>query len=327
MAIYKPSNCVPFMDSWDLTQEHDIEFELNTNNTISTGYKLKVLDSKNNVVFSGGNFEEFPNNQKGYNGSIITVPLIKSGKPEFAEALENVIYFQAGSTSETETIPDKWFKKGETDFEEITNFFNGYPNQPYKWAVTLCQGSLNSAELTKRDYDMEVDSGYILGSTPNRIQSELSEYIYKNNFIQLLDAGGNPIGTRALIDSYDHTYGYIYPLEGSLDQINIDRATYFNIYKGTNDPDAMDAGRILKYETSSPISDWAPGPYPYYFTFVGANMGGITIYTSSSLATNKYPVTVGTSVLVKNQGESDSYMSPYNGVFTLQTIEQAESSA
>ena len=312
MAIYKPSNCVPFMDSWDLTQEHNIEFELNTNNTISTGYKLKVLDSKNNVIFSGRSFEKFPNGQKGYNGSVITAPLIKSGKPEFAEALENVIYFQAGSTSETETIPDKWFKKGETDFEEITNFFNGYPNQPYKWVVTLCQGSLNSAELTKRDYDMEVDSGYILGSTPNRIQSELSEYIYKNNFIQLLNADGNPIGTRALIDSYDHTYGYIYPLEGSLGQTNIDNAVYFNIYKGTNDPEAMDAGRILKYETSSAISDWAPGSYPYYFTFTGSTIGGISVSN----------LDVGNSILVKNQGDSSAgYMSPYNGVFTLQTKE------
>lgn len=312
MAIYKPSNCVPFMDSWDLTQEHDIEFELNTNNTISTGYKLKVLDSKNNVVFSGRSFEKFPNGQKGYNGSVITVPLIKGGKPEFAEALENVIYFQAGSTSETETIPDKWFKKGETDFEEITNFFNGYPNQPYKWAVTLCQGSLNSAELTKRDYDMEVDSGYILGSTPNRIQSELSEYIYKNNFIQLLDAGGNPIGTRALIDSYDHTYGYIYPLEGSLSQININRAAYFNIYKGTNDPNAMDIGRVLNYETNKTISNWKPGSsYPYYFEITvgtAGTIGGIEIGNLS----------VGNSILVKNQ---DSGSSPYNGVFTLQTKE------
>ena len=54
MAIYKPSNCVPFLDTWDLTKDQNISFEINTNNNIVNGYKIKVLDSKNNLILVSG---------------------------------------------------------------------------------------------------------------------------------------------------------------------------------------------------------------------------------------------------------------------------------
>ena len=294
MAIYKPSNCVPFMDSWDLRENHNLQFELNTNNTVCVGYKLKLLDSKNSVIYEGENYTTFKTPQ--YNGNVIEIPFIVVGAPaDISNFADNVIYY----VGPTETEEEKWVCKKNDAITEVTNFFNGYQNQPYKWLVSLTQGT------AQRDYDMTLSSGHIVGSVPTRIQSELSEYIYKDNYIQLYDNAGNPIGSRVLIDSYDHTYGYIYPIEGSFTQASIDRAATFKIYKGSNDPEVISVSRIVKAATTAEISVWnRDSDYPYYFrSTVGASgkIDGITI-------------NVGDSILVKNQTNA-----AYNGVFTLQS--------
>ena len=58
MAIYKPSNCTPFLNALDLTEAQDVQCELNTSNVNVVGYKMRILDNKNKVVFNGKNFTE-----------------------------------------------------------------------------------------------------------------------------------------------------------------------------------------------------------------------------------------------------------------------------
>ena len=79
MAVYKPSNCTPFLTCLDLTKAQDITCELNTSNELVTGYKIKILDNNNDVIFEGKKFD--PINPNGYensglNGSTLTLPLI-----------------------------------------------------------------------------------------------------------------------------------------------------------------------------------------------------------------------------------------------------------
>ena len=78
MAIYKPSNCVPFLTAQDLSQPFDISCELNTSNEIVTGYKIKILDNDNNIIFEGNKFDSInfgDYNNSGLNGSTLILPL------------------------------------------------------------------------------------------------------------------------------------------------------------------------------------------------------------------------------------------------------------
>ena len=82
MAIYKPSNCSPFLNSLDLTEPQHIQCELNTSNMDVSGYKLRILDNKNNIVFNGENFTQLNDRSlydyynTGENGSVLNLPMI-----------------------------------------------------------------------------------------------------------------------------------------------------------------------------------------------------------------------------------------------------------
>ena len=227
MAVYKPSNCTPFLTCLDLTKAQDITCELNTSNELVTGYKIKILDNNNDVIFEGKKFD--PINPDGYensglNGSMLTLPLIVEG----AAINNNTIGYQNGEYN----IKDPT----STEFD-ATRFSNGYINQPYKWEIILEQGNTTGVKADKY-YDMTITQGKVLGSTKNRIQSYLSENIYKDYFIQL----SSNTSKRVLINSYDHTYGYLYPQENKFTDGEIAAANYFEIYKFSNDPDVIAAG-------------------------------------------------------------------------------------
>ena len=56
MAVYKPSNCRPFLNSVDLTRDVNVQCEINTSNQDITGYKLQLLNSLNDVIFAGSEY-------------------------------------------------------------------------------------------------------------------------------------------------------------------------------------------------------------------------------------------------------------------------------
>ena len=252
MAIYKPSNCEPFLERLDLTEDYTGSFVINTNNVAVNGYKLRILDGGNNLVFEGAKFQKINAAGVAYNGDRVTIPIIKKiTKFSFASEF-NVIYYKENLDS------GYYYYNG--DIHQIVNFKNGYAVQPYKWQVILAQGLLDDKgnlvqqPIEDKYYDMTISSGTVLGSTPNRIQGKLSEEIYKDYFIQLCDSNGNDVSNRVLIDSYDHTYGYIYPQKGEFTQDDINNSMYFKIYKNTNNIKYINTNRIVDYKTGLGIT-------------------------------------------------------------------------
>lgn len=240
MAVYKPSNCEPFLGSIDLTKSQSLVCEINTSNVPVTGYKLRILDNVNNEIFVGASYSPI----NGLNGSYLTIPLIVT---DLNLLTANTILYNNG----------QWTKLGG---DLVENFDNGYVNQPYKWKIEFTQGNVftdtdppQSQTPDKKYFDMSITSGQVLGSTPNRIQSALSDEIYKDYFVQLYN-DNEMIGKRVRIKSYDRTFGYIYPEEGqyTLNEINQKAqnqeeeekntaADSFKIYKNTNDPKYISA--------------------------------------------------------------------------------------
>lgn len=334
MAIYKPSNCAPFLSAQDLTQPFSISCELNTSNERVTGYKLKILDSLNNVVFEGKQFDPIDpitSGNTGLNGSVLTLPIVIDG-----DGILNHNTIQYNKATKTYTVTTG---NGKPEFHESL-FTNGYPNQPYKWIITLAQGQRDNNNkfiqqpTDPKYFDMEITSGTVLGSTPNRIQSYLSENIQKDYFIQLYNELDNSvIGYRKLISSYDHTYGYIYPQENKFTKDDIKAAGYFQVYKFSNDPDVVSAGSKVvlvratsmsevKFREKTPKEIWGTGSetYPYYFTqkYTGfteepTNISGLSCDSFDTNASGT--LKIGDTIIANGENEKK-----YNGVFTLQNI-------
>ena len=336
MAIYKPSNCVPFLTAQDLSQPFDISCELNTSNEIVTGYKIKILDNDNNIIFEGNKFDSInfgDYNNSGLNGSTLILPLTIRRDSIDGPVNNNTINIDS----------DGSFFVGDAIFEK-SKFNNNYINQPYKWQITLAQGNIDAAEgVSDKYYDMEITFGEVLGSTPNRIQSYLSENVFKDYFIQLYDSNDKPLGDRAWIKSYDHTYGYLYPQKGviasNLDKLGktFEEAEYFKIFKFSNDPEVVASGSQVTLNTQKPMTKcgpssssvvWEAGKYPYYFKQVFENLSetpditdGIPCNWFDDNAQGVLPV--GSVIMVSKEG-GDSGNSIYNGIFRLDSYNITE---
>lgn len=271
MAIYKPSNCAPFLGAVDLTllvqngvqEDINVSFEVNCSNvTPVSAYKIKVLDNNNDIIFEGDEFT-FVDNPGWLSGTEQQVPLVTLVDkdhllPDVSNANKNVIYYDG----ETYQVAKKQ-TSGSWAYETVTDFVNGGTNQPYKWIITLAQGVesktgggviIPTAD-TDKWWDIPVTQGQILGSTPKRIQGKYSEYIYKDYFVQLLNNKNEPIKPRARISSYDYSFGYIYPQEGQLTQKMVNDAVNFKIYRNTSDPQYIQTDRAVDFIYFSNINN------------------------------------------------------------------------
>lgn len=305
MAIYKPSNCAPFLGAVDLTlpvqngiqEDINISFEVNCSNvTPVSAYKIKVLDNNNDIIFEGDEFTLVePNWLSGTEQQVPLVTLVDEGSllPDVSVANKNVIYYD-GATYKAA----KKQTSGTWVYETVTNFVNGGTNQPYKWIITLAQGEeIPPTVTTDKWWDIPVTQGQILGSTPKRIQGKYSEYIYKDYYIQLVDDNKKPVGNRARISSYDYSFGYIYPQEGQLTQENINSAKNFKIYRNTNDPQYIQTDRVANYIYKNDINAiqiGGKGPKTKFQLDTTSNSAGIYIIT--------YEGDVRSSVLGTYQG-------------------------
>lgn len=351
MAVYKPSNCVPFLSCWDLTQNQYISCEINTSNETVTGYKIKIFDNDNNTIFEGTEFSQIPESvsvdtatqsyvakNTGLNGSTLTLPLIVT-KSENRNA--NTIYYNNGS----------WY--GGTTTTEVNDFSNNTANQPYKWQIVLAQRQTYSSsgkfvqEPEAKYYDMVIDEAKILGSTGNRIQSWLSENIYKDYYIQLYDSNNKQLGVRTRISSYDHSYGFIYPQENTIPQELVDSASCFKIFKDTNDPQYVSTARLVNYRLKTDIDEVVLGGQtpeqkgkfqlqgdativanPYFTQVYKGDVTKEVTYKNYGGASDSL-LAQGTTILLMFQGsardnpnEEDKPIPTYNvnnGVFAFQT--------
>lgn len=357
MAVYKPSNCVPFLSCWDLTKDQYISCELNTSNEAVTGYKIKILDNDNNTIFEGSEFSPIPETvtvqtetraftqrNTGLNGSTLILPLIVVvGKGVSGYDNENVIYYDN----------KKWYNKNK---EELAEFSNDNANQPYKWQIVLAQRQTYSSsrefiqEPEAKYYDMVIDEAKILGSTGNRIQSWFSENIYKDYYIQLYDSNNKQLGVRTRISSYDHSYGFIYPQENTIPQELVDSASYFKIFKDTNDPQYVSTARLVNYKLATDIDKVVfkkkdgtavettlatNGEFhlignvnivanPYFEQVYQGDMTPYITYQSYGVGDDS-PLAQGTTFLLMYQGDTNAEQKPTynvnNGVFAFQSAE------
>lgn len=322
MAIYKPSNCVPFSTAVDLTQDMEVSFDIHTSNQQVKSYKLRILDSANNEIFMGSGWTDVSSkNWLNSTRQTITVVSTKSGEDR------NVIYYDGASYY-------SYASDGKTKVE-IPNFENGYVNQPYKWQVILKQAD----ELD----DMTIAIGTVIGSTPQRIQPDFSEEIYKDYFVQIGKkktegdvTSFEPIGNRALISAYDRSFGYIYPKEGVITEDNFNNSDSFQVYKNTNDPSIKNAGSLVNYVVSQGALKkitidgisyaneliWANDSSGYFtqkfavFTDVASfPQAALACWYDQDIADKSITLPIGSTILVN---EEDNGV--YNGVFALQSV-------
>ncbi|HCY73094.1 MAG TPA: hypothetical protein DHU75_02935 [Rikenellaceae bacterium] len=317
MAIYKPSNCAPFLGAVDLTlpvqngiqEDINVSFEVNCSNvTPVSAYKIKVLDNNNDIIFEGDEFTLV--NPEWLSGTEQQVPLVtlvdKDGSASTAN--KNVIYYDKNNNIYKAA---KKQTDGSWGYNTITNFVNGGTNQPYKWIITLAQGVKNKTgggviiptANTDKWWDIPVTQSQILGSTPKRIQGKYSEYIYKDYYIQLVDDNKKPVGNRARISSYDYSFGYIYPQEGQLTQENIGLAKGFKIYRNTNDPQYIQTDRVANYIYKNDINTiqiGGKGPKTKFQLDTTSNSGGLG--NSAGIYIITYEGDVRSSVLGTYQG-------------------------
>lgn len=240
--------------------------------------------------------------------------------------------------------------------EVITGFYNGAPNQPYKWQISLAQGEYDTTpdKLGSKWYDMTITTGKVIGSTADRIQGLYSEEIYKDYYIQLntapYDVDASPgsvadfmVGTRMRISSYDHTFGYVYPVEGSFpekvmtDGIGGKIPEYFSIYKWPNDPEVVAAGRKVDYATTQTVNQKI-GEHAIKQNFAlesGSNVYCTQIYEGKveekNININLYDAQAkdgawainATTLLICKEMDGSNY-SPLNGVYKMVSLDYKE---
>lgn len=222
MAVFKPTNCSPYLTSFDITylEEGPIYFQckIDTSNTKIDGYAITVYDNDNNQVFphSGNAIDNISYIQglyqdttrigsiisndgisdlnTGLNGSYLKIPFVVNSD-DFNNKLtettkKNVVVYNKKPDGSYDETKDRSYEIKD-NYGNIIKLYNG--NQ-YKWTITLYQ--LGQSAVDKNEsrpteikyYDMTVASGKILGSTNERIQSYPSDQIYNDYFIQLYSA-------------------------------------------------------------------------------------------------------------------------------------------
>lgn len=249
MAVFKPTNCSPYLTSFDITylNERPIYFQckIDTSNTNIDGYAITVYDSDNHKIFpfSGNAVDNISyikdlkaDTQRidsiietngvadlntGLNGSYLKIPFVVNdtqNKKLTNTTKKNVVVYNIDGSSK---ITDN-----------SGNSIELHNGNQYKWTITLYQLGQSAVDKNKyrpeeiKYYDMTVASGKILGSTNERIQSYPSDQIYNDYFIQLYSApvvnidsnfqitkitgDVKQVGTRVRIKDYDSYLGHMY---------------------------------------------------------------------------------------------------------------------
>lgn len=146
MAVYKPSNCVPFMNALDLTRPQDLSCEINTSNTKISGYKIRVLDNQGKVIFEGKEYTylndptliKYGYNNSGYNATTLTVPFVVTDP---VRQNENTILFSGYEWNNYVSLGGKPTKKEAAD---NYNYYTGYFEVNYQ---TLTPKEYNQLEV------------------------------------------------------------------------------------------------------------------------------------------------------------------------------------
>ena len=112
---------------------------------------------------------------------------------------------------------------------------------------------------------MVLNSGTVLGSNAKRLQisdtqgerllpgeGSTDPLVLQGRYVQLLH-DDDDIGTRAYIQTYDSSYGHVYPLDGSFTEDMIASANRVRFYKYTNNTDSILPGDIVKCASTTNV--------------------------------------------------------------------------
>lgn len=289
MAVFKPTDCVPFDESFDLDKLNDpifFECKIDTSNTKIAAYCIEIYDENEKRIFPtddipfsrrvssisdlkrltvdrDGIFHQYyagkANINNGLNGSILSIPAIV--KSEVRSKIQNTV---ARNMLTRDNFPKT-------------------VSASYRWRIALYQDVTFSQQSAIRPmnnyaYDMTIGNGQVLGSTNKRIQTKpidttvslIDKYIqpiYVENFNYDAD---NPVVVgekinyhpcdRVLISDYDPINGIIYPYSVGnyvLDENTItpDKANAFVVYKNGNSSDNLSASDLISLVVETPIVD------------------------------------------------------------------------
>ena len=183
------------------------------------------------------------------------------------------------------TYETNLFLWSNRDGVRIPNFCSG--STTYKWEVTLYQGEgvvslvpyetwcINYDDLDVKYYDMTISSGTILGSNSERIQiadrypweawgkPEVSLPSLKNGTLVLqgkyVSFGNSDLveqfsTERFNIQTYDSTYGHVYPVENSAIGNMVNTYSKVRFYKYSTNPNDILTTDIVEYGLNKQIS-------------------------------------------------------------------------
>ena len=267
----------------------------------------------------------------GYNGTYLKIPFVVNSTDEPSGNVVNLRTVQIYYKNSDKTLYRRTIDGGEDEIP--VNIYNGHE---YKWSITLYQLENNGTDrapnwiLPKNPlyYDMPLTTGTILGSNDIRIQSVVSDEIYSDYFVQPVLISGLTFdpntptawsytgdisqnnSNRAMIKSYDPTYGYIYPVTGeggfAAQTITPDNANGFQVYKRGNNNENLNAYQKVSYVIDVPLDSVVSEPYQQSTTY---NKDDVVTYNGLY-----YKCRVNNTGQEPESGDSsDAYWSAYGG--------------
>lgn len=259
MAVYKPTLCYPFLNSFDprlvATNTNGLPTEwlkckIETSNKNVTGYKVKVLDQDNEVVFEGAEVSPIselqkavydPNTNTGVNGTYLNIPFFQlmSEQNRYYKSY-NSIYFQANraahyllstGSSFFDNHPqddiEKWIYSDTNDTLSYTNWDGTINGETVATGEIVCAIKATNIKKIGLWY---VDEDQILKRYNNVGDSELLSSLtvilkgYFDNIYVYNNAGTLEYSTRPNVDPF-----VAFNEDGSLKAINI--STDGKLYK------------------------------------------------------------------------------------------------
>lgn len=278
MAVFKPTNCSPYLTAFDMLNiDNGIYYfscKIDTSNTNIGGYSITIYDNDNNQVFPYNSDSTLDQKisllnelkkdiilddyyiNSGLNGTYLKLPVFVD-KNKYAFNLsnidQNIIYIK----------DNKAYDKNNNEL----NISNG---NSYKWIITLYQLQDNkSIPIDIKYFDMVVGTGNIIGTTKERIQTYISDNIYNDYFVQLyyaenliinqddltITSFGNTqqIGSRVRIKDYDSYLGHIYPQTGQngFSDNDIENSNILQIFKMSNNQDDLGAKDLISFSATN----------------------------------------------------------------------------
>lgn len=270
------------------------------------------------------------------------------------------------SLDDASQINKKWFDMNVTSGTVIGSTINRLQgilsDNIYKdYFVQLCKNiydvdsGLGYIKLdTKPSYFEAISMGYYYFDTGLSLYKKIvngdpTETIYENDIDSVYSGFaasdsfvGN--GVRVRVSSYDRSFGYIYPQDGYLSTSDIEEASYFQVYKYTNDQSDISPGRIVTFATTTNINSIVyykkddqetereikiEVPFKkenanskYYIQIYKGDVGLIV----TDIFSNKFDAGITEEksinpmsdvILIKNQGNGDPPKDTLNGIYWL----------